>query len=86
MLCLELFSGTGSIGRAFVKLGWTVLSLDKDPKFNPTICVDILDWDYAAAYPRDHFQFVWSSPFCTEYSRGKTVGIRDLERAERLVR
>ena len=85
MLCLELFSGTGSIGRAFVKLGWTVVSLDKDPKFNPTICVDILEWDYKL-FDRNNFYFVWASPVCTEYSKAKTVGTRDLEGADKLVK
>ena len=29
---LELFSGTGSVGRAFATLGWGVVSIDLDPR------------------------------------------------------
>ena len=32
---LELFSGTGSMGRAFEELGWEVTSLDVDPRPAP---------------------------------------------------
>ena len=84
MLCLELFSGTGSIGRAFSKLGWTVISVDKNPKYNAVICVDILEWNFKL-FDRNHFDFVWASPCCTQYSKAKTVGTRDLEGADKLV-
>ena len=40
---LELFSGTGSVGRAFTAFGWEVISLDMNPRFKPTICQDIRD-------------------------------------------
>ena len=85
MLCLELFKGTGSIGKSFEKLGWAVISLDRDQRFRPTICVDILEWDYSV-FPRNHFDFVWASPVCTENSKAKTVGTRDLEGADKLVK
>ena len=37
--------GDGSIGRAFGRLGWTVVSVDIDPKFTPTHVADTLEWD-----------------------------------------
>ena len=84
--CLELFAGTGSIGRAFERLGWEVVSVDIDPKCNPTHVADILSWDYRI-YPHGHFGFVWASPVCTHYSVARTTGgPRDLLSADRLVR
>ena len=84
--CLEFFSGTGSIGRAFERQGWEVVNLDIDPKFGPDVCVDVLYWDYSI-YQSDHFDFVWASPMCTQYSIARTTGPpRDLLSADRLVR
>ena len=86
LIALELFAGTGSIGRAFERLGWEVVSLDIDPKCEPTHVADVLSWDYRA-YPRDFFGFVWASPVCTHYSIARTTGgPRNLISADRLVR
>ena len=67
MRLLELFSGTGSIGTAFLAQGWEVVSLDADPKTDATIHEDILTWDHTI-YPTGHFDAIWASPCCTEYS------------------
>ena len=84
MRLLELFSGTGSIGNVFKERGWEVVSLDKDMPAD--IQMDILNWDYRnAPYQPKHFDVIWASPPCTEYSRAKTVGIRQLEFANRIV-
>lgn len=67
MRILELFSGTGSVGKVFKQYGWDVLSLDIDTRSGADIVTDILDWDYKK-YEPGHFDFVWASPPCTEFS------------------
>jgi len=83
MRLLELFSGTGSVGEVFQERGWEVVSLDRDMPAD--IRCDIMDWDYAGAYPPGFFDFIWASPPCTEYSIAKTVGVRKLEASDAVV-
>ena len=84
MRLLELFSGTKSVGRAFEALGWEVTSLDADATTRPTICADVQAWDYWT-YPPGHFDLIWASPVCTEFSRTLTRRPRRLEDGDRLV-
>ena len=80
---LELFCGTKSVGRAFEAAGWEVVSLDIVSKFEPTILCDIRSWDYTT-FP-GHFDMVWASPVCTEYSRALTTRPRRLLKNDALV-
>ena len=82
----ELFCGTKSVGRAFEEYGFEVISLDRDPKFQPTICTDILLWDYTC-YPPGYFDVIWASPDCTQYSiaRSNAKIPRNLDYADSLV-
>ena len=81
MNLLELFSGTGSVGRIARDLGFNVISLDLK---NADIHTDILKWDYKQ-FDRNHFDVIWSSPPCTEYSRAKTTGVRKIDYANSIV-
>ena len=81
MKLLELFSGTQSVGKVAKNLGYEVVSLDLK---NADINCDILDWDYTT-YEPGNFDVIWASPPCTEYSRAKTIGVRNLELANKIV-
>jgi hypothetical protein len=83
-IMLDLFSGTGSVGDVFRGAGWVVVSLDRD--LPADMQTDVLDWDYRKAYQPKHFQFIWASPPCTEYSIAKTVGVRKLAEANEIVK
>ena len=78
---LELFSGTGSVGKVAEVFGYDVVSLDlKDAK----IVVDILEWDYTKL-DADEIDVIWASPPCTEYSKAKTTGVRKIDYANKIV-
>jgi site-specific DNA-cytosine methylase len=82
MKVLELFAGTQSVGKVARELGFEVLSLDRD--MDADIKTDIMDWDFKEYEPK-HFDIIWASPPCTEYSRAKTTGVRDIEGANAIV-
>jgi len=62
---LELFCGSKSVGKVFEKEGWDVISLDIEKKFDPTICIDFMDWDYKSV---QNIDCIWASPDCACYS------------------
>lgn len=58
------------------------MSLDlKDAK----IITDILEWGYTKLKP-DEIDVIWASPPCTEYSKARTTGIRNIDYANRIVK
>ena len=43
-----------------------------------------MEWDYKI-YPKDSFDIIWASPPCTQYSKAKSQGVRDIEGANKIV-
>jgi hypothetical protein len=81
MKLLELFSGTGSVGREWKE----VISLDIDDKFGADIVTDILKWDHTTL---DFLpDFIWGSVPCEQYSIARTRAktSRNLQLADSLV-
>ena len=74
---LELFCGRNkSVSQVFADAGWETTTLDIDPKANPDISTNIMDWDFMQL-PIGHYDYIHASPPCQELSRAK-MGERDL--------
>ena len=86
MRMLNLCSGTMSVSQPFVDNGYEVVNVDWDSRYSPTHCVDIMTWN--CPYPPGHFDVVWASPDCTQYSRARTTAKteRNLNKADALVK
>jgi site-specific DNA-cytosine methylase len=65
---LELFSGTGSVGNVSKSKGYEVVSLDILDKNKPTICTNILYWNYKHFSETFIPDFIWASPPCQTFS------------------
>jgi len=82
---LDLFFGTGSVGKVYREAGFEVTSVDSDPKWGADFVVDILTWDYRKEFRPGDFHTVVCAPPCTEFSVALTTRPRDLGVADCLV-
>ena len=88
---IVLFSGSGSVEKAITALyphnTLEMISVDIDPKSEASIIADIREFARGQLFDWDpgHFDILWASPPCTQYSRAKSVGERDLDGADTLV-
>ena len=86
---LELFSGTGSVGRAFRDKGWDVISVDIKRSFRPTLHMDVSEFDVERDLAGRKIDAIWASPPCTFYSKARTSCVttpEELEASDALVR
>ena len=81
---LDLFSGTGSVGDVYRAAGWEVVSLDCAAQWGADIQEDILTFDYTV-FPPHFFHTIWAAPPCTEYSRSKTIGVKNIAFANSII-
>jgi len=70
MKLLEIFCGTKSISKIFEKNGWKTYTIDVNQKYNPTECIDILDFDYTK-FDKNYFNHLHFSPDCTYMSQNQ---------------
>lgn len=86
---LDLCCGSRSVDKALRSLlgegNYEYVGLDNDPESGADIKCNVLEWDYYNKYPVGHFDIVWASPPCTEYSCAKSVGKRNFELADAIV-
>jgi site-specific DNA-cytosine methylase len=70
MKLLELFKGTGSVGKVAKKLGFSIISIDLEMKYKASITIDILKWDYKKYHNETGYipDFIWASPPCNTFS------------------
>lgn len=67
MRVLELFSGTGSFSKVAEARGHECRTVEIDPKFHPTYCVDVMDFEPSmlGGWQPD---IIWASPPCQCFS------------------
>lgn len=68
MLALELCSGSGAMTLPFKNNGHTVITIDCEPEYNPTIVADILTVDIEKLLAYGKFDYIHASPPCTYFS------------------
>lgn len=69
MRVLELFCGTKSISKVFEEKGHSVFTIDNNPKFDPDLCIDILNLT-KRVLPKEwrNPEVIWAPPPCETFS------------------
>ena len=64
-LGIDICCGLKGASQAWHDLGWEVITLDIEPRFNADITADVRTWSYSGRTPL----LMWFSPPCDEYAR-----------------
>ena len=59
---LDLFCGRKSAAKVLAKWGYSTTTLDCDPRREPDICEDVLNWDYKKMFQPGFFHIIAASP------------------------
>lgn len=70
MRLLEVFCGTKSMSNVFQKSGWETHTIDIDNRFNPSECINVLDFNYTK-FNEHHFDHLHFSPPCQYMSQNQ---------------
>lgn len=88
MYYLDLCSGSKSMET--FKDEWDYISLDIESKYDPNICINLLDWDYKKFFEeKGKPNFIWFSPPCNEYSmlnKARPNKVLDIEGSNKIVK
>lgn len=84
---VDLCCGLGGASAAWKSRGWSVLTVDNDPRFGANVTADVRTYHYSGPRPL----LMWASPPCTEFSREsmpwcRTGRIPDLSIVEGCIR
>ena len=82
-LLLECFCGTKSVSKVFKD--FEVISVDNQPKYNPTICCDILEWEGYKEL-KGKVTYAHFSPPCSMWSRCRSTQPHDKKKSEAFVK
>ena len=82
---LELCCGSKSVSKYFIAQGWVCVTVDVDPKFEPTLFEDVRNIDPPNTWKAGSFDVVWASPPCTFFSIARTRAPRDFRTADQIV-
>ena len=78
MRVLELCAGSKSFTKVCQSMGWTCITVDVNPRYEPSILADVRELEQNGHFKEGEFDVIWASPPCEHYSIAKTRGERNL--------